>query len=92
MDDSTIRLSVAHSLASIKPDAWNAIANPPGERYDPFLRWEFLEALESTGAATPQTGWSPHHLLIEGTGGTLRAAMPLYANCLLYTSPSPRDA
>ena len=78
MDDTAIRLSVAHSLANIDPVQWNAVANPPGERYDPFLRWEFLETLESTGAATPQTGWSPHHLLIEGEGGKLRAAMPLY--------------
>ena len=78
MDDTAIRLSVAHSLADIDPVQWNAVANPPGERYDPFLRWDFLETLESTGAATPQTGWSPHHLLIEGEGGKLRAAMPLY--------------
>ena len=78
MDDTAIRLSVAHSLSAIDPEHWNAIANPVGERYDPFLRWEFLETLESTGAATPQTGWSPHHLLIEGEGGKLRAAMPLY--------------
>ena len=79
MDDTSIRLSVANGLASVDPQAWNAVANPPGERYDPFLSWEFLETLESTGAATPRTGWSPHHLLIEGPGGALRAAMPLYA-------------
>ena len=78
MDDSPIRLSIAYSLAAVDPKQWNALANPPGERYDPFLRWEFLETLESTGAATMQTGWSPHHLLIEGANGQLRAAMPLY--------------
>ncbi|MEE9380671.1 MAG: GNAT family N-acetyltransferase, partial [Hyphomonadaceae bacterium] len=50
-----------------------------GMRFDPFLSWDFLEALESSGAATPQTGWAPHHLLLHGPGGTLRAAMPLYA-------------
>ncbi|MEL7089169.1 MAG: peptidogalycan biosysnthesis protein, partial [Planctomycetota bacterium] len=43
-------------LSEVDPDAWNAVANPVGERYDPFLSWEFLETLESTGAATPQTG------------------------------------
>ena len=78
MDDTSIRLSVAHSLSGVDPSAWNAIANPPGERYDPFLQWEFLETLESTEAATPRTGWSPHHLLIEGEDGKLRGAMPLY--------------
>jgi len=79
MDDTAIRLSVINRLADVDQDAWNAVANPVGERYDPFLSWEFLETLESTGAASPQTGWSPHHLLIENSKGGLRAAMPLYA-------------
>ncbi|WP_258050173.1 hypothetical protein, partial [Pseudomonas aeruginosa] len=45
---------------------------------------------------------SPHGLLIDGESGPARsgADMPLYdpatgaelARCLLYTSPSPRDA
>lgn len=79
MDESVIKLRVANSLAGIDPAEWNAVANPQGARFDPFLRWEFLETLESTGAATPATGWSPHHLLIEDDNGTLQAAMPLYA-------------
>jgi len=79
MDDTALRLTVAHGLFHVDKDAWNAVANPPGERYDPFLSWEFLEAMESSGAAIPETGWSPHHLLIEGPEGSLRAAMPLYA-------------
>jgi hypothetical protein len=43
-----------HSFPSPKPmaavdraPAGTRIANPPGERYDPFLDWDFLEALES---------------------------------------------
>ena len=79
MDDTALRISVTNSLSTVAPDAWNAVANPPSERYDPFLSWEFLETLESTGAASPSTGWSPHHLLIETPEGKLRAAMPLYA-------------
>ncbi|MEL6473398.1 MAG: GNAT family N-acetyltransferase [Pseudomonadota bacterium] len=79
MDDTNLRITVAEGLSGVSPAAWDAVANPPGERFDPFLSWAFLEALESTGAAVSRTGWSPHHLLVEGPDGELRAAMPLYA-------------
>lgn len=79
MDDTAFRLSVCQTLSEIDPASWNSVANPPGARFDPFLSWEFLEAMESSGAATPQTGWSPCHLLLYGPGDTLRGAMPLYA-------------
>ena len=78
MDDIALKISVCHALSSVHPDAWNMVANPPGERYDPFLSWAFLETLESSGAATPEAGWAAHHILIHGPDGRLRAAMPLY--------------
>jgi uncharacterized protein len=79
MDDSALKITIVPALADVSPDEWNAVANPPGERYDPFLSWEFLEAMESSGAASPTTGWVPRHLLIRGDNGRMRAAMPLYA-------------
>jgi predicted N-acyltransferase len=79
MDETTLHISAITQLADISEAAWDAVANPPGERYDPFLSWAFLEALERSGAATPETGWSPHHLLIKDDAGELLAAMPLYA-------------
>lgn len=79
MDDNTLRIKVCQSLSDIDAEAWNAVANPPGERYDPFLSWEFLEAMERSGAVSPETGWTPCHLIIEGHNGKLRGALPLYA-------------
>ncbi|MFC6199632.1 GNAT family N-acetyltransferase [Ponticaulis profundi] len=76
MADLTLR--TVSSLTSVDRDSWDAVANPVGEPYDPFLSWDFLEALESSGAASPHTGWSPLHLLIENPDGELLAAMPLY--------------
>lgn len=81
-DDSTDRieltLSVAEGMADLDRDAWNAVANPPGERHDPFLDWDFLEAVESSGCATPQTGWTPQHVLAHGPDGKLVGATPVY--------------
>jgi len=79
MDDgSAYHLEVAPGLAEIAPADWNAIANPSTEPFDPFLTWEFLEALERSGCVAPETGWAARHLLLRGSGGRLAAAMPLY--------------
>ena len=39
----------------------------------PFLRHEFLWALEDTGCATAATGWRAHHLLHHDDAGRLAA-------------------
>jgi len=51
---------------------WNALAGG-----NPFLRHEFLSALEETGCASPGTGWSPQHVALFDEQG-LAAAAPLY--------------
>ena len=79
MDETVFKARIITGLSQVSPDAWNRLANPPALPYDPFLSWEFLEALESSGAARPETGWSPCHILVEGPGDEVLAAMPLYA-------------
>ena len=79
MLDTSLRLTVNQSLSEIDRDAWNALAAPEGLDYDPFLDWDFLEALERSGAATPEAGWTPLHLTAISDDDTLVAAMPLYA-------------
>ncbi len=65
---------VARSLADVDAREWNALA----AGLDPFLRHEFLYALEQSGCATEATGWGAHHLLHRDEAGRLDAAMPLY--------------
>ena len=61
------------SLAEVDAAEWNAL---PGADA-PFLRHEFLLALEETGCATAATGWDARHVLVRA-GGRLVGAMPLY--------------
>jgi predicted N-acyltransferase len=77
-DSTELSLSIAPAMADIDRASWNAVANPPGERLDPFLEWDFLEALESSGCAQPETGWTPRHLLAHNSSGELVGAAPLY--------------
>lgn len=65
---------IVPSLAGVDAGAWNAL---PGAD-SPFLRHEFLLALEESGCATPATGWQAQHVLLHDGGGRLAAAMPLY--------------
>jgi predicted N-acyltransferase len=62
------------SIAQIDAQRWNALAGGA----QPFLRHEFLLALEESGCAAPRTGWEPEHLVIEDSAGELAAAMPLF--------------
>lgn len=61
------------AISRIPAAQWNALT---GIDY-PFLRHEFLLALEASGCVAPETGWQPRHLLIEDAGRLL-AVMPLY--------------
>ncbi|MDP9010861.1 MAG: GNAT family N-acetyltransferase [Pseudomonadota bacterium] len=62
------------SIAQIDAHGWNALAVAA----QPFLRHEFLLALEQSGCAAPRTGWAPQHLIIEDAKGVPAAAMPLF--------------
>ncbi|MGE0829090.1 MAG: GNAT family N-acetyltransferase [Hyphomonadaceae bacterium] len=70
-------------LSALAPEAWDAVANPLGAAYDPFLSWAFLEALESSGCATRAKGWAPVHLLAR-EGGRIVGALPLYLKSHSY--------
>ncbi len=65
---------VARSLADVDAAQWNALAAGS----EPFLRHEFLLALEESGCAVPATGWDARHLLHFDAAGRLDGAMPLY--------------
>jgi predicted N-acyltransferase len=65
---------ILDSIAQIDAQSWNALAGSA----QPFLRHEFLLALEETGCTAPRTGWAPQHLIIHDAQGTAAAAMPLF--------------
>lgn len=49
-----------------------------GRPVNPFVRHEFLFALEQSGSATAETGWLGQHLLLETSEGGLLGALPCY--------------
>jgi predicted N-acyltransferase len=69
-----VKVHVARTLAAVDAAEWNAL---PGTEA-PFLRHEFLHALEATGCATAATGWDGLHVLLRVRDGRLAAALRLY--------------
>ena len=63
------------SIADIDATDWNGLAG----RSQPFVRHEFLLALEESGCAVARTGWTPRHLVIEDARGRALGALPLYS-------------
>jgi uncharacterized protein len=61
-------------LADIPQAQWDALAMP---LKTPFLEWEWLNNMETSGSTTAKTGWLPNHLTIWRER-QLIAAAPLY--------------
>ena len=70
------QLSVAwiERVAEIPKKEWDALAQP---LKTPFLEWEWLNNLETSGSATAHEGWQPCHLTVW-RDRQLIAAAPLY--------------
>ncbi|MHB8536284.1 MAG: GNAT family N-acetyltransferase [Sulfuricaulis sp.] len=72
-----MHVSVVDSLEKIPAADWNALADAD----NPFLRHEFLAALEASGCVSAQTGWRPRHLVVHAEAplrGRLIGAAPMY--------------
>ena len=68
-----IELCTHHSILDIERSDWNGLL---GEG-PPYLRWEFLSALERTGCVHPRVGWAPAHFSLR-RDGELQAVAPAY--------------
>lgn len=74
-----MQISFSDALSAINPQAWNQLCV---DDY-PFVRYEFLYALEQSKSLGKGTGWQTQHLLIH-EGDELIAAMPLYIKTHSY--------
>ena len=69
-----LRVEVIRELERIPAAEWNRVSGTA----QPFLRHEFLVALERHGCVGERHGWLPHHLAVRDAAGRLCGAVPLY--------------
>jgi len=74
MDEPAIEVRTHASIRELGEARYRSLVGPTTP---PFLRFEWLDALERTGCVTPERGWLPMHVTLE-QGGTLVAAAPAY--------------
>ena len=64
------------SADEVNAAEWNQLLATQ-EEPTPFMRHEYLAALQASGSATPETGWTERYLLLERDGVLVGA-------CVLY--------
>jgi len=69
-----MRTTIVPHLPDLPAAAWNRLRGTE----NPFLRHEFLAALEVTGCVGADTGWEPRHVVLHDDHGQLLGAVPLY--------------
>lgn len=82
MAEADIIARVLPSALDVDAAAWNRLLAQQSHP-TPFMRHEYLAALESSGSATPRTGWTPRFMTLW-QGDTLVAACPLYLKSHSY--------
>jgi len=73
-------LSTHSAIDEIPAADWNLLAGTDA----PFLRHEFLFALERHGCVGPQLGWVPQHLALRDERDALVAVAPCYLKSNSY--------
>lgn len=69
-----LHIEFVHHIDTVGAAEWNRLA----AGNEPFLRYEFLHALEASGSVGAETGWQPCHITVRSTEQSLLAVMPLY--------------
>jgi hypothetical protein len=74
-----MRSGIHSEIDALEPREWNALAGT----HIPFLRHEFLAALEHTGCVGAHTGWEPRYFVLQDARG-LAAAVPAFVKTHSY--------
>ncbi len=74
-----MQINIHSEISQIPREEWNKLVKDN----NPFVRHEFLSALETHGCASDEFGWHPSHIAIY-EDEKLIAAMPLYAKTNTY--------
>jgi uncharacterized protein len=74
-----MRITVHKTIDEVDARQWNALNGTNS----PFLRHEFLAALEHSGCVGARTGWSPNFLTLSDSQG-IAAAAPVFAKVHSY--------
>ncbi len=75
-EENGLVAKIINSLNDVSKAAWDACAGDS----NPFLSYDFLQSLETSGCVQAETGWQPQHIILfhSDNEDDLLAVMPLY--------------
>ena len=77
-DGGKLLVRVHDTVADIGREAWETCASAPDHQANPFISYDFLNALEDSGCVGAHTGWQPYHLSVADAAGRVAGVAPLY--------------
>jgi uncharacterized protein len=77
------RARLIDRIGDVPAATWDALANPAGCEFNPFLSHAFLKALEDSKSVGAAAGWRPAHAILED-GNTSIGAAPMYVKTHSY--------
>jgi len=69
-----MNISIIDAIKQVTRDEWNVLAG----KDSPFVRYEFLAALETHHCVGERYGWIPQHITLRDKNDKLIGAVPLY--------------
>ncbi len=79
MEPRELKVDVVRSIDDLDREQWNGLCGSDA----PFLRHEFLAALEHTGCVGEEAGWMPSYVLLRDARG-IAAAAPAFVKSHSY--------
>src|SRR5919108_6669865 len=67
------RVKIIRKISEVRQNDWDRLLG----NGSPFLKWDWLNSLETTGCVNEETGWLPHHFIVERHNEVI-AACPMY--------------
>ena len=88
MPENDYVIRVLASLDEVDAEAWNSLlAAQAGGGLNPFMRYEYLAAMQASDSAVPETGWTASFVTLwrgKGKKKTLASACALYVKAHSY--------
>ena len=78
MKNTVFKAQILSRINDVDEATWDALGQPEGLTGHPFLSWRFLSALEESGSAINETGWTPRHIWLMDENDVPVGAAPLY--------------
>ncbi|MBI2985505.1 MAG: GNAT family N-acetyltransferase [Deltaproteobacteria bacterium] len=68
-----LTIKIIRKISEVERADWDRLLG----KGSPFMMWDWLDAFEQTGCVKEESGWLPHHVIVE-KGGKVIGGCPMY--------------